>query len=66
MIKTNTKHTGYQQAYAVQQRRVNAGKCGYAKAVRRFLKRRYERPSDYPAIPVSWSPGIQVIWRPEV
>jgi len=32
----------YEQAVAVQQRRVDAGKYGWAKAVRRYLKRQAE------------------------
>ena len=61
MIRTNTKHTGTKQAYAVQQRRVNAGKFGYAKAVRRFLRREV-LADDYQKaralLPVLWSENV--------
>lgn len=38
MIRNSEKRSDMEHAIAVQQRRVNAGKFGYAKAVRRWLK----------------------------
>lgn len=57
--------TDFKQAKAIQKNRMKLQKSGYAKAVRRFLKRVY--PDDYQtrkrSLPVYWKPvseaGVQ-------
>lgn len=47
MIRTNRDRTAWEHAQVVQQRRVDAGKRGYAKAVRRYLKRDFSALGEY-------------------
>jgi hypothetical protein len=47
--------TNQKQAIAIQERRVKAGKRGYAKAVRRFANRCTDTSAAYKTLPVNWT-----------